>query len=578
MEAVYTYTSYAGFVSPGVDLVSNQPVSTSICANIVRKFRYACLRMLWGLPEEFELFPADRGSIFHEMQSRGELWLGFSRLFQGFYNHKSDFPARVKNRLINPAKSNLGKASKTIIDKINASTRAATEARQWRSTQEVTSWFESISDKDKKTFIKFDIVEFYPTITEKTFNKSLDYAKQFTTITPSEEKILKNARESFICHGKELWAKKNGKNFDVTMGAFDGAEIAELVGLLLLKDVQNLLPSAGLYRDDGLATSEKSGPELAKIEKDLHKIFQKHGFKITVEVNIKRTDFLDIVLDLEKDKYGPFRKENDTPMYINKLSNHPPSIIKALPNMISSRLSNISSTEAEFRAEAPLYQKALEEAGYEEELVFQKTKKKTKKQRQRKILWFNPPYNINVSTNLTSVFRNLICKHFPKGTFMGKLFNVNNTKLSYSCMPNINKIISAHNKMILKEETNVESSNCSCLKKNGESCPLQDNCLDKGIVYEASVTTNDGNTKTYVGSTGTTFKARLYNHRSSFLDRAKEHQTALSTYMWKMKDENKKPEITWRTLAKAPPTLHLVENASSVCRKKSNTKTDTKIS
>ena len=172
--------------------------------------------------------------------------------------------------------------------------------------------------------------------------------------------------------GKETWAKKGQKSFDVTMGSFDGAEVAELVGLLLLKHIQPLLPSAGLYRDDGLAVSDKSGPQLARLEKDLLKVFKDFGFKITVEVNIKRTDFLDLILDLNKGRHGPFRKENDTPMYVHKMSNHPPTIIKALPKMISSRLSSISSTEDEFKAEAPLYQKALGEAGYSDILEFSK--------------------------------------------------------------------------------------------------------------------------------------------------------------------------------------------------------------
>ena len=31
-----------------------------------------------------------------------------------------------------------------------------------------------------------------------------------------------------------MWIKKNGGQFDVTMGAYDGAEVCELVGTFLL--------------------------------------------------------------------------------------------------------------------------------------------------------------------------------------------------------------------------------------------------------------------------------------------------------------------------------------------------------
>ena len=43
-----------------------------------------------------------------------------------------------------------------------------------------------------------------------------------------------HARKSHLfCEGN-LWVKKSGSEFDVTMGSFDGAEICELVGLYLL--------------------------------------------------------------------------------------------------------------------------------------------------------------------------------------------------------------------------------------------------------------------------------------------------------------------------------------------------------
>ena len=59
-------------------------------------------------------------------------------------------------------------------------------------------------------------------------------------------------------------------------------------------------------------------------------------------------------------------------------------------------------------------------------------------------------------------------------------------------------------------------------------------------------------TKKYVGSASTTFKARLYNHRSSFIHIEKKHQTSLSTYFWKKKDEGMEPEISYKILTAAP--------------------------
>ena len=44
------------------------------------------------------------------------------------------------------------------------------------------------------------------------------------------------------------------------MGAPDGAELCEFVGLYLLHEVKNGIPdiNLGLYRDDGLATHKKT--------------------------------------------------------------------------------------------------------------------------------------------------------------------------------------------------------------------------------------------------------------------------------------------------------------------------------
>ena len=53
--------------------------------------------------------------------------------------------------------------------------------------------------------------------------------------------------------------------------------------------------------------------------------------------------------------------EHPDPRHVQ--SNHPPNIIKQLPKTIEQRLSNNSSNETIFNEAAPLYEKALSEAG-----------------------------------------------------------------------------------------------------------------------------------------------------------------------------------------------------------------------
>ena len=62
------------------------------------------------------------------------------------------------------------------------------------------------------------------------------------------------------------------------------------------------------------------------------RIFESFGLKITAQANLKRVNFLDITFHLTNGTYGPYRKSNDEPLYINRLSNHPPSIIRQLPS------------------------------------------------------------------------------------------------------------------------------------------------------------------------------------------------------------------------------------------------------
>ena len=121
--------------------------------------------------------------------------------------------------------------------------------------------------------------------------------------------------------------KKNNLEFDVTMGSFDGAETSELVGLYLLSKVSKIIDNAhrGLYRDDGLALiTNCNGRKLDRIRNKLHRTFKDKGLKIAVELYDDNVDFLDISLNVSDKSHRPYKKPNDTPLYINKMSNRQP--------------------------------------------------------------------------------------------------------------------------------------------------------------------------------------------------------------------------------------------------------------
>lgn len=108
------------------------------------------------------------------------------------------------------------------------------------------------------------------------------------------------------------------------MGAYDGAEICELVGCLLLNTLNKCIDPSNhsLYRDGGLIIIDKyPHSENDVIRKKLIWIFKKFGFKLDIQINLKVTDYLDVNLDLRDATISPFKKNKQQPRYIDVDSN-----------------------------------------------------------------------------------------------------------------------------------------------------------------------------------------------------------------------------------------------------------------
>ena len=94
-----------------------------------------------------------------------------------------------------------------------------------------------------------------------------------------------------------------------------------------------------------------------------------------------------------------------------------------------------------------------------------------RRNRKRKIIWYNPPFNKSLKTNIGNKFLSLVEKHFPKDHRLHKIFNKNTIKVSYSCTQNMANIIKSHNNRTLKPRNKNTHENCNCNTK--EQCPLQ---------------------------------------------------------------------------------------------------------
>ena len=120
--------------------------------------------------------------------------------------------------------------------------------------------------------------------------------------------------------------------------------------------------------------------------------------------------------------------------------------------------------------------------------------------------------------------------------------NRTKVKVSYCTRANVKSHICKHNAKILnKEETTTDEEMCKCRNKN--ECPVPGNCEVKSVVYEASVQIPNMEIKTYIGMTKNKFKTRYGQHKSALKNKESPQATALSKYVWEMRDQGKTPII-----------------------------------
>ena len=191
-------------------------------------------------------------------------------------DHKENFRASLPCRLINPSKSELGKVSLVKLEKVNQALIKHLDVNQWKKPSSVTEWFKGIDNKKDCIFIKFDIREFYPSIWESIFKKSILFVNHH--IADEDVRTLDHRRKSLLFHENEHWEKKKTEScFDMTMGSYDGAEICELVGIYILTRRATIIRKSdcGLYRDDDLVILRNvNGQQIDRTRKNIIKIFK----------------------------------------------------------------------------------------------------------------------------------------------------------------------------------------------------------------------------------------------------------------------------------------------------------------
>ena len=190
---------------------------------------------------------------------------------------------------------------------------------------------------------------------------------------------------------------------------------------------------------------------------------------------------------------------------------------------------------------------------------------KSRKNRKRPITWFNPPYSLNVATNVAQEFLKLIDIHFPPRNPLHSVINRTTVKVSYRALPNMAARIARHNAKILKnadKKKQRKSPKCNCRTK--EDCPIPGACNQEGVVYKATVKNNTGGEETYTGL-ASNFKKRHYKHKASMEKMNPENSTTLSTHFWKEFEAGREPKITWKIIENNIPSYNPVTSKCQLC-------------
>jgi len=223
--------------------------------------------------------------------------------------------------------------------------------------------------------------------------------------------------------------------------------------------------------------------------------------------------------------------------------------------MTSKRISSLSCNKEEFDKASVEYQETLKKSGFNEKLEYtENAPNHNRRNRSRKIIWYNPPYDLQVKTNVGKTFLQILGNCFPQTHKLHKILNRNSVKVSYSCMPNIASRISSHNLKTIekcKKKGQPRSKTCNC--RNTSECPLDGNCLLRAVVYQADIKPAVDSKAIYIGLAEPTFKGRWADHKSSMTVAEQKNKTKLSTFVWDKREKGQNCEIKWTVLRKSSP-------------------------
>ena len=102
--------------------------------------------------------------------------------------------------------------------------RKRTDSSNGKEQIKLEHSLKNASNKKKSKFLKFDIVDIFPSITEELMLDSPNFAERYTNISKYQMTTIIHARKFVLFHNGDVWKKKsNQSTFDVSTRSFDSA-------------------------------------------------------------------------------------------------------------------------------------------------------------------------------------------------------------------------------------------------------------------------------------------------------------------------------------------------------------------
>ena len=93
--------------------------------------------------------------------------------------------------------------------------------------------FKIIPNKHLFKFSMYDNKDFYPSIKEKLLQEAIKFVKPYISITNKNIKAIFHATKSLLFYNNKPQVIKGASNTDVTMRAYSGSEVCDLIGILM---------------------------------------------------------------------------------------------------------------------------------------------------------------------------------------------------------------------------------------------------------------------------------------------------------------------------------------------------------